>query len=168
MVRGVKLTPSEVTARITIEQKLNYREVAVRARTTGQPARGYYVSSVEVSPATVTVVGPPAIIADMPGLISTLGEIDVTGETRMLVKRVPLDLPAGVHARRTDAPRCWSPWASTLIMSGMTVEVPLEMRKTPGGPHGQAVGARGRRLSSPARRCCSMSCRSTCWRPTST
>ena len=92
-ITDVKLTPQTVGVRLEIERKLNYREVAVRARTKGNPARGYFVSSVEVSPATVTVVGSPAVIATMPGLVSVKGEVDVTGATRMLAERLELDLP---------------------------------------------------------------------------
>jgi len=135
-VRGVQLSPSEVTVNVGIEQKLNYREVAVRGAITGQPARGYYVSSVEVDPATVTVVGPPAVIADMGGLVSTLGEIDVSGETRLLAKRLPLDLPEGVTPQdgRKDV---LVTVGIDPIMSGMTVQLPLEMRNIPDGLRGK-------------------------------
>ncbi|NLG26616.1 MAG: hypothetical protein GX557_01810 [Chloroflexi bacterium] len=135
VVRGVKLSPGQVSVSIGIEQKLNYREVAVRGAITGQPARGYYVSSVEVDPATITVVGPPAVIAEMPGLVSTLGEIDVTGETRLQFKRLPLDLPAGVTPQdgRTDV---LVTVGIDPIMSGMNVAVPLEMRRVPDGLKG--------------------------------
>jgi YbbR domain-containing protein len=135
VVRGVKLSPGQVSVSIGIEQKLNYREVAVRGAITGQPARGYYVSSVEVDPATITVVGPPAVIAEMPGLVSTLGEIDVTGETRLQYKRLRLDLPPGVTPQdgRTDV---LVTVGIDPIMSGMNVAVPLEMRRVPDGLQG--------------------------------
>jgi len=136
VVSGVQLSPAQVAISVDIEQKLNYREVAVRGAISGQPARGYYVSSVEVEPATLTVVGAPAVIAEMSGLVSTLGEIDVSGETRMLAQRLPLDLPEGVSTEdgRTDV---LVTVGIDAIMSGMTVEVPLKMRKIQDGLQGK-------------------------------
>lgn len=96
LVKGVTLTPATVTVRLDVQKQLNYREVAVVARTKGVPARGYYVSSVEVTPPTVTVVGPPAVIANMPSVVSTKGEINLTGATRMIAERLELNLPEGV------------------------------------------------------------------------
>ena len=132
VVRGVRLTPASVAVNVDVEQKLNYREVAVRSAISGQPARGYYVSSVEVAPATITVVGPPATIAEMSGLVSTLGDIDVTGETRMLVKRLPLDLPPGVTPEDGSTDVLVTVGIDA-IMSGMTVQVPLQIRSVPEG-----------------------------------
>ena len=96
VIRDVQLSPSSVRVRVPIERRENYREVAVRVRTTGQPARGYFVSSVNVMPATVTVVGPPSVIEAMGSLIEVRGDLSVSGATRMIAARMELDLPEGV------------------------------------------------------------------------
>jgi YbbR domain-containing protein len=89
-VEGVSLTlnPNTVTLRCDIQKKSNYREVVVRPRTKGNPALGYFVSGLEVSPATITVIGPPSVIADMGGLMDVEGEVDLTGATRNLCGRI--------------------------------------------------------------------------------
>ena len=102
------------------------------ARTSGQPARGYYVSSLEIEPATVTVVGPPSVIATMPGLVSIIGEVDVTGATRLIAQRAQLDLPEGASVY-TEGDADPSEVLVTVdidaVMGGTTVEVPLKTRK---------------------------------------
>ncbi|NLD74218.1 MAG: hypothetical protein GX649_16065 [Chloroflexi bacterium] len=131
-INGVTIEPSAVNTRLRIEQRQNYREVAVLARTSGQPARGYYVSSLEIEPATVTVVGPPSVIATMPGLVSIIGEVDVTGATRLIAQRAQLDLPEGASVY-TEGDADPSEVLVTVdidaVMGGTTVEVPLKTRK---------------------------------------
>ena len=131
-VTNVKLSPQSVRVRFDIQKKLNYREVAVRARTKGNPARGYYVSSVSVEPATITVFGPPATIAAMPGLVSVKGEIDITGATRMVVQRMELDLPEGVSVYRegeSDPQRVLVTVEIDAVKGGTTIELPLQVKK---------------------------------------
>jgi YbbR domain-containing protein len=132
---GLVIKPQSVVIAFNIERKLNFREVAVRALTTGHPAQGYYVSGITVDPGTVTVVGPPAVIASMSGLVSTKSIIDVTGVTKTFIKRLPLDLPEGVSIYSTDT----SPqdvFVSVEIapyLGGSTIEVPLQTRKLSAG-----------------------------------
>jgi len=131
-VTGVTITPNAVRTELRIEQRENYREVAVLARTVGQPARGYYVSSITISPATVTVVGPPSVIATMPGLVSIRGEIDVTGATRLIAQRAELDLPEGVSVYTSGNSGSREVLVTVDIdafMGGATLEVPLRSRK---------------------------------------
>lgn len=133
----IKLTPKTVTVRVDIKKKLNYREVTVRARTKGQPARGYFISSVNVEPSTVTVSGPPAVIANMPGLISIKGEVDVTGMTRMFAERRELDLPEGVSVLGEREGEKITRVLVTVeidpVKGGTTVELPLQVRKLQSG-----------------------------------
>ncbi|NLG51029.1 MAG: hypothetical protein GX552_13060 [Chloroflexi bacterium] len=136
VVREVRLSPQTVEISFDIEKKLNYREVAVRALITGQPARGYFVSSVEVHPATVTVSGPPAIVAEMPGLVTTDGEVDTTGATSMLAKRLPLQLPPGVSVLSEDENELQDVLVTVEIdpvVGGATVELPIQTRKIQDG-----------------------------------
>jgi len=132
-VTSVKVLPSQVTVRFDIQKRLNYREVAVHARTKGNPARGYFVSSVNVEPSTVTVVGPPATIANMPGLVSTKEEVDVTGATRMIAERLDLELPAGVSVLldngQTQRQQVLVMVGVDPVIGGITVEVRLQTKK---------------------------------------
>ncbi len=131
-VAGVTITPNAVRTELRIEQRQNYREVAVLARTSGQPARGYYVSSIAIDPATVTVVGPPSVIASMPGIVSILGDIDVTGATSLIAQRAELELPEGVSVYTdgsTDPHQVLVTVDIDAVTGGATIEVPLKARK---------------------------------------
>lgn len=131
-ITGVTITPAAVRTELRIEQRQNYREVAVLARTAGQPARGYYVSSIEIDPATVTVVGPPSVIATMPGLVSIKGDVDVSGATRLIAQRAELALPEGVSVYTegdTDPRQVLVTVDIDAVMGGATLEVPLKARK---------------------------------------
>lgn len=132
VVSGVQVNPQSVTVAVRIERRLNYREVAVRALTTGHPANGYYITGVTVEPGTVTVVGPPAVVAEMSGLVSTREVIDITGATKTIVERMSLDLPEGVTVYSEDAQQRQDVFVSidiAPVMGGSSMEVPLETRK---------------------------------------
>jgi YbbR domain-containing protein len=127
-VEGVNVLPDAVNVSYDIARRFNYREVAVRSRTEGTPARGYFVSNVRVEPDTVTLVGPPAVIADMPGVVSTEGLVDISGATRMVAERLPLDLPEGVSVL-SETEGALEQVLITVeidpVMGGTTLEVPL-------------------------------------------
>jgi YbbR domain-containing protein len=132
VVSGVRLTPQTVAVTVAIERRQNYREVAVRVRTTGHPARGYYLSGVSVVPATVTVVGPPSVIETMGGLIEANDEIDITGATRMIAERIELDLPEGVSVldtREGERPSVLVTVSIDAMTGGITMDLPLGIKK---------------------------------------
>jgi YbbR domain-containing protein len=130
-VPGLTITTT-VQVKLNVQQKLNYREVTVRARTKGHPARGYFVSAVNVDPSTFTVVGPPATIAAMSGLVSVRGEVDLTGVTRLVAERMTLDLPEGVSVlteTQGEAPKVLVTVEVDAVKGGTTVEIPLKTKK---------------------------------------
>jgi len=132
LVDGVNLSPQTVSVSVKIEKKQNYREVVVRARTAGQPARGYFVIGVNVLPATVTVVGPPDTIDAMGGLIDIKGAIDVTGATRMLAEKFDLQLPEGVTllgGEEGEGSKVLVTVGIDAVTGGTTVELPLKSKK---------------------------------------
>ncbi len=94
IVLEVTLDPAESLITVPIEQRFGYRDVSVKADVQGQPASGYWVSSISVDPATVTLVGGPSVLKDVAGFIET-APIDITGATADVVRRVPLNLPPG-------------------------------------------------------------------------
>jgi YbbR domain-containing protein len=136
VITGLIIKPPSALVALDISRKLNYREVAVRALTSGHPAQGYYVAGVTVDPGTVTVVGPPAVVADMTGLVSTKTVVDVTGATKTIIQRLPLDLPDGVTIYSLETPPRQDVFISVEIapyIGGSTIEVPLKTRKLTAG-----------------------------------
>lgn len=101
-VGWIKLEPPKVTVRVPIEQEHGFKEVAVRAVITGQVSSGYWVSNVSVEPATVTVIGSPTALKNIPGYIETTA-VDVSGAEENISQRVPLALPNGVSVLSEQA-----------------------------------------------------------------
>ncbi|MBM4430757.1 MAG: hypothetical protein FJ026_10495, partial [Chloroflexi bacterium] len=94
-VQGLTQSPSTVSVRVVVERQLGYRDVTVRALTTGSPAAGYWISNISAEPALVTVYGQPAVIEELPGYLDTEA-IDLQDARTDVVKRVTLELPEGV------------------------------------------------------------------------
>lgn len=94
-IGGLTFTPSTVHVEVPIEQRLGYKDVSVRAVTTGTMASGYWISNVSVSPSSVTVVGNPSALAEIPGYLETAA-VDVDGLSDTVTERVSLNLPEQV------------------------------------------------------------------------
>lgn len=132
IVESVDVSPSTVRVQVAIEKREDYREVAVRVRTAGQPARGYYVSSINVLPSTVTLVGPPAAIEELGSLVETMEALDVTGADRMLAARMQLDLPEGVSVMGAPVGEPYEVLVTVgidAVTGGTTVELPLRAQR---------------------------------------
>ena len=95
LIEGVGLTPPEVHVLIPVTQEAGYKQVAVVVRTEGQPAQGYFVTSITTSPLSITVRGNPGDVARMPGYVET-APIDLTGLQDDLTQDVALVMPAGI------------------------------------------------------------------------
>jgi len=95
IVSNVALSPTLVSVRIPVEQLSNFKDLAVRVRPVGQPARGYAITSISVSPQVVTVFGPRETIQQLPGFIDTL-EVSVADATQDVEQRVGLNVPPNV------------------------------------------------------------------------
>lgn len=94
-VSNVSITPASVVVRVPMEQRSNFKDLAVRVRPTGQPAEGYAITSISASPQVVTVFGPRDAIQQLPGFIDTL-EVSVAGATQDVEQRVELNVPPNV------------------------------------------------------------------------
>ncbi|MGQ9502930.1 MAG: CdaR family protein [Anaerolineae bacterium] len=101
-VTRVTLNPSQVTVTVPVEQRFGYRDVSVRVRVKGEVAAGYWISNITVSPSTVTVVGNPSALKDLPGYVETV-PVDVTNATADITERVALDLPPGVSVVQAES-----------------------------------------------------------------
>jgi YbbR domain-containing protein len=73
-----------------------YRNVIVKVVTTGQPADGYKLTNITVSPLNVVVFSAdPQLVNDLPGYVETQ-PVDLTGAEDDLDTFVALNLPEGV------------------------------------------------------------------------
>lgn len=95
VVGWVTPEPDQVIVQVPIEQKLGYREVAVRVIWEGRVAPGYRITNVSVDPSIVTVTGRPAAVREIPGYLET-APVDVSNASADVVVQVPLALPEGV------------------------------------------------------------------------
>jgi len=118
-VNGVEISPAMATVQLGVAPLAEFRDVTVRADVPGSPAPGYWVSSVTVEPAAVTVQGRPEIIRQMASVVST-APVDVTGVKESFTRRVSLKLPEGVTVYSADT-------------SGHTVLVRVEVSPVIGG-----------------------------------
>lgn len=93
-VRGVVVTPSTVNVEVPVAQQVGYKEIGVRPAIQGRVAAGYYLEPVEISPATVTIVGSPTTLAGV-NFVDT-EPIDVTNLSSSAVRRPQVRPPAGL------------------------------------------------------------------------
>jgi len=101
-VTRVTLNPDKITVTVPVEQRFGYQDVSVRVRIKGEVASGYWISNIAVSPSTVTVVGNPSVLKELPGYVETL-PVDVTNATANITERVALDLPQGVSVVQPES-----------------------------------------------------------------
>jgi diadenylate cyclase len=96
-VSGVNLEPNQVEVSAAIQRRLNARNVGVRPITSGVPVEGYRLSSLSVTPASVTLQGDPVQLAQLGSFVDTL-PVDLSQATGDLNLQVPLALPVEVQA----------------------------------------------------------------------
>jgi YbbR domain-containing protein len=78
-VEGVTIPPEQVTLTQPITRLGGYRNVVVKVITTGQPALGYRLTNVSVSPPTISVFSNnPQLVESLPGFVET-NPLDLTG-----------------------------------------------------------------------------------------
>ena len=95
IVAGVTLDPSSVDIEITVEQKRFSRLVVVSPSLEGSPAAGYNVTSVELDPPSVTLLGPLELL-NVTSFVVT-DDVDITGATSDITRIVNLvGLASGV------------------------------------------------------------------------
>lgn len=94
LVDGVSVDPPITDVHITIEQQRFTRALAVVPEVIGEPASGYNVVDVAVSPPTVTVQGSRAFIERAVSIPTR--PVDIAGATEDVVRTIALDAPSGV------------------------------------------------------------------------
>jgi len=125
-VRGVRLDPASLRVALTVAHTMLTRSLPLEAVIEGQPARGYGVSAVAVSPSVVSVQGTIEALQGLAAL--TLAAVDIEGSGEGEVRRVvALQLPQGVRA--PDQP------SATVVVTVAPVEGSLRLSVVP-----EAVG----------------------------
>lgn len=95
LISGLQLQPAKIEVTLPIEQRFGYKDVSVSVVISGQPASGYWVNNILVSPSQLTIVGNPQVLGSIPGFVETT-PINVSQATADIVQSVPLNLPDGV------------------------------------------------------------------------
>jgi YbbR domain-containing protein len=95
IVGNVGIVPEAVAVKVPMEQLSNYRDLAVRAQLSGQPAEGYAITNIGANPQVVTVFGPKEAILQLPGFIETL-EVTVQDAIGDIEQQVGLNVPPNV------------------------------------------------------------------------
>ena len=133
-VRGVRTTPSTVNVEVPIQQQVGYKEVGVRPVVRGRVAAGYYLQPVEIEPPSVTVVGPPATLANVN--FAETEPIDVSGISSSVVRRAQVVAPPGLSLLQAE------PVNLTLRVTPITVSQTVRLSPTVQGlgPGLQLVG----------------------------
>ena len=95
-VEGVLINPKEISVTQPIYLQGGYRNVIVKVLTTGQPANGYKLTNITVSPLNVVVfASDPQLVNDLPGFVET-EQVDLTGSEDDVDTFAALQLPEGV------------------------------------------------------------------------
>lgn len=95
-VSGVSITPLEVSISQPIFLQGGYRNVIVRVVTEGQPANGYKLTNITVSPLNLVVFSSdPQLVNDLPGFVET-APVDLTDAEDDFDTYVTISLPEGI------------------------------------------------------------------------
>lgn len=114
-VPEIKIEPAIVLVNVNIVQRAGFKDVSVLMKIEGQPAPGYRISNVSVTPSVVTVMGSPAIIDKIPGYVET-EPVNIKGAKESISMQVNLNLPEGVS-----------------VLGSPTVLVTVEIKPVEGG-----------------------------------
>ncbi len=117
-IKGVSISPTNIIVRITVEQRVGFKDVSIKTVLRGNVATGYWVSNIVVTPSTATVVGNADALAKVSGFVET-APIDVNGATADVGSRANLVLPDGVSVLNNEAINVRV--SVTPILSGQTV-----------------------------------------------
>lgn len=122
-VNGVLINPKEISVTQPIYLQGGYRNVIVKVLTTGQPANGYKLTNITVSPLNVVVFSnDPQLVNDLPGFVET-EPVDLNGAEDDVDTFVSLELPDGVSVVGDQAVLVRVSIAA--IDGSITVELPV-------------------------------------------
>jgi len=123
-VENVDITPAEVTVNLPIRLLGGFKNAAVKVVTKGQVADGYRLTSISVSPPTVTLYSDnPDLIEQIPGYVETL-PVDLTNLSDDIEISTGLNLPEDVNLVRE--PSVLVQVSVAAIEGSLTLSVPVE------------------------------------------
>jgi YbbR domain-containing protein len=125
LVSGLTISPTVVTVKVQVEQRVGYKDVSIKTMLKGAPAPGYWVSNIVVNPSTVTIVGSSDILAKIPGFVETV-PIDVSNATADISKRAALALPEGVSVLNSEGAMVQV--SVTPLLGGQTVRRTISLQ----------------------------------------
>jgi len=92
-VNGLQFTPSTARVSLAVERQIGVKTVPLRVTTSGQVANGYWLSSLTVTPQTVTITGGPAALAQIDYI--DLPPLDLNGAKADVSRTTPLQSGSG-------------------------------------------------------------------------
>ena len=123
-VENVDVTPAEVLVNLPIRLLGGFKNVAVKVVTKGQVADGYRLTSISVSPPTVTLYSDnPDLIEQIPGYVETL-PVDLTNLSDDIEISTGLNLPENINLVRE--PSVLVQVSVAAIEGSLTLSVPVE------------------------------------------
>lgn len=124
-VTNVSVVPPNVSVRVELAQRANFKpSVPIRVKLVGEVAPLYSLQSIVVRPASVTLVGLPEVLDEIPEFLET-EPVDISGATATITRRVNLNLPPGVSV----VPETADDDASQAVLVGIEV-VPVVGSRT--------------------------------------
>jgi YbbR domain-containing protein len=125
-VDGVELEQRSARVTVPIEQQVGYRELSIKTIIEGNPASGYWISSISADPSTVTVFGDPVAVNEIPGFLETQ-PVNVEGERDSVSEQVAIVFPEGVSSLE-DVVTVQALIEISPVLSGQTVQLTPEVQ----------------------------------------
>lgn len=125
---NIKIRPATVTVRYQVKKQEDTKNLEIQVGTQGSLPNGYVLSSLDIQPATVTVIGPKDVL-DKVDMLSA-NNIDISGLTKD--KRFPLhlQLPDGLKLKGNPHIE-----AVAHISKAKGMEVPIQIMGNTEGYH---------------------------------
>lgn len=128
-IRGVRIAPESVRVNVQVIQRTLFRTLPLTVRVTGEPAVGYRLANVTISPAAVQVQGSIQALQQLDSL--TLPPVDVSGLRSDVSRPLRIALPPGVST--TGEPQATVSVAITAITGSARFSVAPVLENTPAG-----------------------------------
>ena len=94
---GVTLQTRQAQVYVAVQRRVDALDVGIHAVTINTPPAGYWLSSLSVIPASVTLRGHPSVLAAVGNFVDTL-PVDLSEAVGELRVQIPLDLPDDVQS----------------------------------------------------------------------
>ncbi len=121
-VPHIEVIPDTVTVRAHIQEPGYLRNLPVNITLEGNPAPGYRIANLKVSPEIVTVFGSTAAVQNAPRFLQTQ-PISLTGATTSLTTSLALQMPEGLYVVQPPTPYVTVSIAIAPIQSSLTLEI---------------------------------------------